>query len=106
MLAWRVGSSLGSKKKPAEQPCSAAPDANCYFEPMMQGLNKWQIISLQQTEGIEQVDEINEVLQTALDYKVSLQELWIEVGKFGIIDCDCDDAKDSALLVEWTSLPT
>ena len=72
---------------------------------MMQGLNKWHIISLQQTEGQEQVDEINEVLQSALDYKVSLQEPLIEVGKFGIIDCDCDDAKDSALLVEWTTLP-
>jgi hypothetical protein len=93
------------KKTTAEQPCFAAPDANCYFEPMMQGLNKWHIITLQQTEGQEQVDEINEVLQSALDYKVTLQEPWIEVGQFGIVDCDCDDAKDSALLVEWTTLP-
>jgi hypothetical protein len=51
------------------------------------------------------VDEINEVLQSALDYKVSLQEPWIDVGKFGIIDCGCDKAEDSALLVEWTTLP-
>ena len=94
-------------KTTAEQPCFAAPDANCYFEPMMQGLNKWHIISLVQVKGEqEQVDGINEVLQSAISYKASLQEPLIDVGKFGIVDCVCDEAKDSALLVEWTALPT
>ena len=51
------------------------------------------------------MDEINEVLQSAMDYKVSLELPQIEQGLFGIIECDCDDAKDQALLVKWTCLP-
>jgi hypothetical protein len=29
----------------------------------------------------------------------------VDVGEFGIVDCDSAEAKDSALLLEWTALP-
>ena len=91
----------------ADQPFFAAPDAKtCYFEPMMEGLNKWNIITLVSKKGEFEVDEINEVLQSAMDYKVSLELPQIEQGLFGIIECEPHvDAKDKALLVKWTCLP-
>ena len=89
-----------------DQPCFADPDAaSCYFEPMMQGMNKWRIITLVPKDGEHEVDEINEVLQSALDYKASQCSEMIDPGKFGIVGVAGNDAKDGALLVKWTGLP-
>ena len=71
----------------------------------MEGLNKWNIITLVSKLGNFEVDEINDVLQSALDYKAYQCGEMIDPGKFGIVGVVGNDAKDGALLVKWTGLP-
>ena len=94
------------EKDPSKQDCFQKPD-ECFFNPIMDDLNKWHFIEIEPSKGKEDQRQVNRIVQNAMDNISRYQAQQVEVGGFGAIDSPEDDrgAPDGFYLVKWTREP-
>jgi hypothetical protein len=89
-------------KNSKDQPMFHKP-TNGFFEPMMDELNEWKLCVVEPSKNQFDEEEMNEVFKHALTYKSNQAIASIEVGKFGAIASEHQDAKGGFFLVKWKS---
>ena len=94
------------EKDPSKQDCFQKPE-ECFFNPIMDDLNKWHFIEIEPSKGKEDQRQVNRIVQSAMDNVSRCQAQQVVVGGFGAIDSSEDDrdAPDGFYLVKWTREP-
>ena len=89
---------------PSNQPMFAPVD-DCYFEPAMQGLNKWHFVTVSPIDRKYVPEEVNAVYEDSITRRAMEACKDITVGGYGAVGSDNPDAREGYYLTEWTGLP-
>ena len=99
-IGWKTASGIDASNQPMY-----ATVEDCYFKPAMQGLNKWQFVTVSPIDHQYKPEELNVLYEEAITRRAMEACKDITVGGYGAVGSDNPDAREGYYLAEWKGLP-